>query len=64
MSQHGAESLLNLIVVDLNKKEIPLKMVMYGMVFQIRDFLAEHVYTCLFTNFYFEHNGERLNEYT
>ncbi len=34
------------------------------MVFELREFLAEHVYTCLFTNFYFEHAGNRLNEYS
>jgi len=34
------------------------------MVFEMREFLSEHVYTCFFTNFYFEHNGARLNEYT
>ncbi len=33
------------------------------MVYELRDFLSEHIYTCFFTNFYFEHNGERLNEY-
>ena len=37
---------------------------MYEMVFELREFLAEHVYTCLFTNFYFEHAGQRLNEYS
>ena len=30
----------------------------------MREFLSEHVYTCFFTNFYFEHNGAKLNEYT
>ena len=56
--------LCNLIIVDLNGKEIPLKTKMYWMVFELRDFLAEHVYTCFFTNFYFEHMGERLSEYS
>ena len=36
---------------------------MYEMVFELREFLAEHVYTCFFTNFYFEHAGIRLGEY-
>ena len=58
-----SEPFIKIIVVDLNNKEIPLTMIMFGMVFQLRDFLAEHIYTCLFTNFYFEHSGERLNEY-
>lgn len=33
------------------------------MVCELREFLSEHIQTCFFTNFYFEHNGERLNEY-
>jgi len=37
---------------------------MYEMVFELREFLSEHVYTCFFTNFYFEHAGNRLNEYS
>lgn len=37
---------------------------MYEMVFELREFLAEHVYTCFFTNFYFEHAGQRVNEYS
>ncbi len=37
---------------------------MYELVFELREFLAEHVYTCFFTNFYFEHAGQRLNEYS
>jgi hypothetical protein len=53
-----------MLIVDLNNKEIPIKMALFGFVFQLREVLAEHVYTCLYTNFYFEHNGERLNDYT
>ena len=30
---------------------------MYEMVFELREILAEHVYTCFFTNFFFEHAG-------
>ena len=33
------------------------------MVLELREFLNEHIYTCFFTNFYFEHNGQPLNEY-
>jgi len=33
------------------------------MVFELREFLNEHIYTCFFTNFYFEHNGQPINEY-
>jgi len=27
------------------------------MVLELREFLNEHIYTCFFTNFYFEYNG-------
>jgi Mitochondrial function, CLU-N-term len=39
-------------------------MVQYEMVLELREFLSEHVYTCFFTNYYFEHAGQRLNDYT
>ena len=73
----------SIVIIDLNCKEIHLKVsqkvliinididvaffvqtVLYEMVFELREFLAEHVYTCFFTNFYFEHAGQRLNEYS
>lgn len=56
--------LMNIVIVDLNKREIQLKMVQYEMVLELREFLTEHVYTCFFTHYYFEHQGERLNDYT
>ena len=34
------------------------------MVLELREFLNEHVYTCFFTHYYFEHMGKRLNDYT
>ena len=34
------------------------------MVLELREFLNEHVYTCFFTHYYFEHAGVRLNDYT
>ena len=34
------------------------------MVFELRDYLQEHVYTCFYTNFFFEHMGQRLSEYS
>lgn len=37
---------------------------MCELVIELREFLAEHVYTCFFTNFYFEHAGVRLNDYS
>jgi protein TIF31 len=33
------------------------------MVFELREYLASHIYTCLYTNFTFEHSGVLLNEY-
>ena len=67
----------NIIIVDLNSKEIPLKVskklarmifyyqtAHYELLFELREFLSEHIYTCFFTNFFFEHNGQRLNDYT
>lgn len=39
-------------------------MVQYEMVLELREFLTEHVYTCFFTHYYFEHSGQRLNDYT
>ena len=39
-------------------------MVLYELVLELREFLSEHVYTCFFTHYYFEHDGKRLNDYT
>jgi hypothetical protein len=39
-------------------------MVQYEMVLELREFLNEHVYTCFYTHYYFEHGGKRLNDYT
>lgn len=39
-------------------------MVQYEMVLELREFLNEHVYTCFFTHYFFEHSGKRLNDYT
>lgn len=47
--------LMNIVIVDLNKREIQLKMVQYEMVLELREFLTEHVYTCFFTHYYLEH---------
>ena len=38
-------------------------MVHYELVLELREFLSEHVYTCFFTHYYFEHKGERINDY-
>ena len=34
------------------------------MLFELREYLSAHIFTCLHTNFNFEHNGSILNEYT
>ena len=39
-------------------------MVQYEMVLELREFLNEHVYTCFFTHYTFEHMGKQLNDYT
>ena len=31
---------------------------------ELREFLSEHVYTCFFTNYYLEHNGVQLSDYS
>lgn len=38
-------------------------MVQYEIVLELREFLSEHVYTCFYTHYYFEHAGKRLNDY-
>ena len=39
-------------------------MIQFEMVMELREFLAEHIYTCFHTNYYFEHAGVRLNEFS
>jgi hypothetical protein len=55
---------VNIKIVDLNKREIKLKMVQYELILELREFLAEHVYTCFFTNYYLEHGGKELSDYS
>jgi len=31
---------------------------------ELREFLSEHVYTCFFTNYYLEHQGKKLSDYS
>ena len=38
-------------------------MVQYELILELREFLGEHAYTCFFTNYYLEHNGEKLSDY-
>jgi hypothetical protein len=39
-------------------------MVKYELILELREFLQEHVYTCFFTNYYLEHNGVQLSDYS
>ena len=39
-------------------------MVQYELILELREFLAEHVYTCFFTNYVLEHNGKELSDYS
>ena len=39
-------------------------MIQYELVLELREYLADHVYTCFFTNYFLEHQGRRLNDYT
>ena len=70
------ESYIDITVIDFNGKEIPLKVsfnfqinpnfqqiISYESVMELREFLAEHVYTFLFTNYTLEHQGTPLNDY-
>lgn len=34
------------------------------MVIEIREFLKDYIKTCFFTNYYFEYEGKRLNDFT
>jgi hypothetical protein len=49
---------VNIKLIDLNNREIKLKMVQYELILELREFLSEHVYTCFFTNYYLEHDGK------
>jgi hypothetical protein len=33
------------------------------MIMEVREFLAENVYTCFFTNYYLEHAGTKLSDF-
>ena len=53
-----SKKLVNIKIIDLNKREIKLKMVQYELILELREFLSEHVYTCFFTNYFLEHQGK------
>ena len=69
------QQLVNITIVDFNKREISLKvsliifiydfqMVQYELILELREYLSEHVYTCFFTNYYLEHQGNKLSDYS
>ena len=39
-------------------------MLQYELILELREFLSEHVYTCFFTNYYLEHAGVKLSDYS
>lgn len=39
-------------------------MVQYELILELREFLGEHVYTCFFTNYFLEHMGKKLSDYS
>ena len=60
----GAGQLAVITVVDLNKRELEVKMLQHELVLELREYLNDHVYTCFFTNYKLEHGGRELNDYT
>lgn len=60
----AADSLAMITVVDLNKRELEVKMLQHELVLELREYLNDHVYTCFFTNYKLEHAGRDLNDYT
>lgn len=55
---------MNITIKDLNGRDIKLKMLQYELILELREFLSEHVYTCFFTNYYLEHAGVKLSDYS
>ena len=39
-------------------------MLQYELILELREFMSEHVYTCFFTNYYLEHAGVKLSDYS
>ena len=56
-------NVVSITVVDLNKREINLKMVQSELIMELREFLADHINTCFFTNYVLEHQGNKLTEF-
>ena len=53
-----------LTIVDQTGQHIKLGVVICEQITELRDVLLENVNTCFFTNYYFEHLGKRLPEFT
>jgi hypothetical protein len=53
----GPAKLVTITVVDLNKRELEVKMLQHELVLELREYLNDHVYTCFFTNYLLEHGG-------
>ena len=34
------------------------------MVVELKEYLKDYIKTCFFTNYYFEYNGQRINDFT
>jgi hypothetical protein len=54
---------MDIYIIDFNGKQIPLKIVAYESVVELREYLSEHIYTFLFTNYSLEHKGEKLSDF-
>lgn len=39
-------------------------MIQYELLLELREFIAEHINTCFFTNYSLEHKGVELNDFT
>ena len=50
-------NIVSITIIDLNKREINLKMVQNELIMELREFLGDHINTCFFTNYILEHNG-------
>lgn len=57
LAGEGDGGLVDIVIVDLNAKEMPLKVSNHELIVEIRELLSEHIYTCFFTNFVLEHDG-------
>ena len=41
-----------------------IKVSTHELIVEMRELLNEHIYTCFFTNYVLEHNGQKLNEFS